>query len=156
MQFNFDCLYPQGALWITYDSFQKLIELKRCLWHKPYEKINIDDFLKIKDIIQYSIDHDFNNAETLLSEGEKLKCHQKCNLPKTIKSVSVSISHACNLNCYHCYFDGQHYDTPEMKKAYFDTLYKIKGHQLDKILLTDNGEPFYYYDDIITRKRMKI
>ena len=61
----------------------------------------------------------------------------------------MSISHACNLNCYHCYFDGQHYDTPEMKKAYFDTLYKIKGHQLDKILLTDNGEPFIYYDEIL-------
>lgn len=149
MQFDFNCLYPQGALWITYDSFNNEIELKRCLWHKPYEKISIENYLKIDDIIQYSIDHEYNEGDCTISEGEKIKCHQKCVLPKSIKNVSVSISHACNLNCYHCYFDGNHYDTPEMKKAYFDTLYKIKGHQLDKILLTDNGEPFIYYDEIL-------
>ena len=63
--------------------------------------------------------------------------------------MSVSISHACNLNCYYCYFDGQHKDTPEMKKAYFNILYKIKGHQLDTIMMNNGGEVFVYYDEII-------
>lgn len=148
MQFNFNCLYPKGALWITFDHFTQQIELKRCLWHKPFIKMSLNDYFNIDDIIYYSANFNFS-TKNLIADGEKIKCKNICSLPKEIRNVSVSISHACNLNCYHCYFDGHHKDTPEMKKAYFDTLYKIKGHQLDKILLTDNGEPFIYYDEII-------
>lgn len=147
MEYNFkNCIYPEGALWITFDSYSQSIELKRCLWHNPFCKLSINDYKKIDDIIDYSLN--FNYPKMMASENERDKCSQVCKLPNTIKNVSVSISHACNLRCYHCYFDGDHKDSPVQKDAYFDTLEKIKGHNLEKILLTDNGEPFYYYHRI--------
>ena len=144
MKYEFNnCLYPQGALWITFDSYSQKVQLKRCLWHNPFIELSIEEYKQIDDIIEYALNFDY--PEMTSKEGEKDKCGKICNLPNIIKNVSVSISHACNLNCYHCYFDGDHRDSTEQKNIYFSTLEKLKGHKLDKILLTDNGEPFFYY-----------
>lgn len=131
------CFYPEGNLWICYENNKIL--LKRCCIHKPFKELSLKEFYSIDDIIDYSLfDKDLTD---FISNKDRCKT---CYVHSDIKRVSVSISHACNFNCYHCFFK-EHKDTPEMKKAYFDTLYKIKGHQLDYILLTDAGEPFFYY-----------
>lgn len=149
MEYEFNnCLYPLGALWITFDSYTQKVQLKRCLWHNPFVELSIEEYEQINDIIEYALN--FNYSEMTSKEGERDKCKKICNLPNIIKNVSVSISHACNLNCYHCYFDGDHKDSIGQKRVYFSTLEKLKGHKLDKILLTDNGEPFIYYDKILS------
>ena len=131
------CFYPEGNLWICYENNKIL--LKRCCIHKPFKELSLKEFYLIDDIINYSLfDKDLTD---FISNKDRCKT---CYVHSDIKRVSVSISHACNFKCYHCFFK-EHKDTSEMKKAYFDTLYKIKGHQLDYILLTDAGEPFFYY-----------
>lgn len=62
---------------------------------------------------------------------------------KTVKCINVALSHVCNLKCPMCFMGPIHKDTPEMKKLYLNTLYKLKD-QVPEIRLTDNGEPFFY------------
>ena len=135
------CFYPEGNLWICYENNKIL--LKRCCIHKPFKELSLKEFYSIDDIINYSLfDKDLTD---FISNKDRCKT---CYVHSDIKRVSVSISHACNFKCYHCFFK-EHKDTPEMKKAYFDTLYKIKGHQLDTIMMNNGGEVFVYYDEII-------
>lgn len=139
------CFYPEGNLWICYENDK--ISLKRCCIHKPFKELEINEFSQIEDIISYLNDSTQNNFTEYIVNTSRCKT---CIVPKNIKRVSVSISHACNLKCYHCFFDKNHFDKPEVRKLYFDTLYKIKGHQLDYILLTDAGEPFFYFENTIS------
>ena len=56
MEYDFEnCIYPLGALWITYDHHTQKVELKRCLWHGPFITMSIDEYNKIDDIIDYSL-----------------------------------------------------------------------------------------------------
>ena len=51
------------------------------------------------------------------------------------------------MNCYHCFHDT-HKDLPLLKETYINTLYKLKGHNLDEISPTTAGEEFIYYNEI--------
>ena len=129
---------------ITWDEYGNNVILSRCCYTHPFAQFSISDFLKLDDIIKFSCEERHYDIKEAAKE-----CISTCNIKPEIKVVNVGLSRVCNLRCYHCYLDGHHRDTPLMKKTYFDTLYKIKGHQLDKISLTDNGEPFIYYNEII-------
>ena len=125
------------SLEIRFDDDGK-VSLARCCFLYAFSHLTLEEYGKIEDIIDYAENSKINYAKS------SNICVAKCYLEKKIKQVDVGISHACNMHCMNCFFK-EHKDTPEMKKAYFDTLYKIKGHQLDYILLTDAGEPFFYY-----------
>ena len=86
---------------------------------RPEEVAPITDaaFYDEDDIIDYAENSKINYAKS------SNICVAKCYLEKKIKQVDVGISHACNMHCMNCFFK-EHKDTPEMKKAYFDTLYK--------------------------------
>lgn len=129
------------SLEIRFDDDGK-VSLARCCFLYAFSHLTLEEYGKIEDIINYAENSKINYAKS------SNICVAKCYLEKKIKQVDVGISHACNMHCMNCFFK-EHKDTPEMKKAYFDTLYKIKGHQLDTIMMNNGGEVFVYYDEII-------
>lgn len=129
------------SLEIRFDDDGK-VSLARCCFLYAFSHLTLEEYGKIDDIIDYAENSKINYAKS------SNICIAKCFLEKKIKQVDVGISHACNMHCMNCFFK-EHKDTPEMKKAYFDTLYKIKGHQLDTIMMNNGGEVFVYYDEII-------
>jgi pyruvate-formate lyase-activating enzyme len=129
------------SLEIRFDDDGK-VSLARCCFLYAFSHLTLEEYGKIDDIIDYA-----ENSKVNYAKSSNI-CVAKCYLEKKIKQVDVGISHACNMHCLNCFFK-EHKDTPEMKKAYFDTLYKIKGHQLDTIMMNNGGEVFVYYDEII-------
>lgn len=125
---------------IMYDEYSDHIMLSRCCYTYPFVSLPIDEFLKIKDIIQYSCEE----REHKIKEAALGWCATSCAIKPSIKVVTVGLSRACNLRCYHCFFT-KHKDHPELKQLYFDTLERIKGHQLDTIHMQSSGEVFFYY-----------
>ena len=129
------------SLEIRFDDDGK-VSLARCCFLYAFSHLTLEEYSKIDDIIDYAENSKINYAKS------SNICVAKCFLEKKIKQVDVGISHACNLKCLNCFFK-EHKDTPEMKKAYFETLYKIKGHQLDTIMVNNGGEVFLYYKEIV-------
>lgn len=129
------------SLEIRFDDDEK-VSLARCCFLHAFSHLTLEEYDKIEDIIDYAENQKINYAKS------SNICIAKCFLDKKIKQVDVGISHACNLRCFNCFFK-EHKDTPAMKKAYFDTLYKIKGHQLDTIMMNNGGEVFVYYDETV-------
>ena len=125
---------------IMWDEYTNRIMLSRCCYTEPFAYLPLDEFYKVKDIIKYSC----------VERNHKLKdsaqgwCAATCNIKPEIKVVTVGLSRACNLHCYHCFFT-QHEDSPELKNLYFETLEKIKGHNLEIIHMQSSGEVFFYY-----------
>lgn len=137
--------HDNKGLVIKLGSKDDIITFSRCCFLKPFYSCKIDEFYNIKDIFKFAKEND-NHKKDLLDET-KDRC-QECSLKKEITSVSVDLSKACNLHCYHC-FRLNHVDNKEIKKLYFNTLKKVKGHQLESLSLTDEGEPFFYFKETI-------
>lgn len=66
-----------------------------------------------------------------------------------IKDIIVGLSFACNLNCYNCWYTGQHFDIQNKKALYFHVLSNLKGNKLKSITLTNKGEPFFYLEETL-------
>lgn len=128
------------SLEIRFDDDGK-VSLARCCFLHAFSHLTLEEYGNIDDIIDFAENQKINYAKS------SNICIAKCFLDKKIKQVDIGISHACNMKCYHCFFN-EHKDTAETKKAYFDTLYKIKGHQLDTIMINNGGEVFVYYKEI--------
>ncbi len=125
------------------------IVFSRCCYLQPFYTCKRDYFEKIKDIIKFSQEvYDNLEEKNLNYLNETNDRCPTCDLKKDIKSVSVGLSKACNLNCYNC-FRSSHKESLNNKKLYFNTLKKLKGQKLDSISLTDQGEPFFYFKDTI-------
>jgi|GEM_PF-7113828 sulfatase maturation enzyme AslB (radical SAM superfamily) len=132
--------------------FKDIIQLSRCCLLKPEWFISSEELINMTDIVEY-IYH------LLLSDIPRESLapgHPMCNmsactlLPNNeIKTVMVGLSYACNLRCYNCWYDGQHHDSHKQKELYFHVLYGLKGHQLNKIILTNKGEPFFYLQETL-------
>lgn len=138
--------YEGGELNINFQDGH--IDLKRCCRGKAFYSCSIEEFRKISNPIDFTKNFNYKDfseyANTYYSSTEDNFCHP-CFFPKNeINKVTVGLSYACNLKCYHCFYE-KHIDTKELKELYFETLYKIKGHHLDIIEFTDRGEPFFYY-----------
>lgn len=145
MEFNKKCWNTLGELSIILES-DDTVSLRRCCQLEPFINMSIEDFSNIKDVIAYCETQDFSNP--IVKEDLRDRC-PKCILPSKIEKVTIGLSKACNLKCYNCFYNS-HKDTAEIKKLYFDTLNKIKGHNLKEIRLNDRGEPFFYYYETIS------
>ena len=143
--FNF-CIMP-ARLEITYNPEQKLVSLSRCCYIPPFADIKLNDFFKIKDVIKYA-EEKSKLVKPIKSPAYAEWCASKCNIEEKIKIVTVSFSKACNLNCYHCFFN-YHEDEPYIKRVQFKALNLIKHHQIEKLHLISSGEVFFYYDELI-------
>ena len=142
-----DCFVPNGTLYLRYIPSKNTITLTRCCLLQPFIEMPLEDFYKIDDIIEYAKTYNYDGYKFWPGSADRCK---SCNFPKDkISQVGIGFSYACNLKCHNCFYDGYHKDTPFLKDLYFTTLEKIKGHQLDTIQLTDVGEPFFYYYEII-------
>ena len=121
------------------------IFLSRCCYTHPFISLDPKDINNI-DIFLLAKDDSFSHKLTA-EAGSKCPINQQniCNkiLPD-IKAVTVGISHACNLNCYHCFYTD-HKDDSFQKDLYFTILERIKGHNLDMIHMHNSGEVFFYY-----------
>lgn len=137
------CQMP-NRLEINYNPSLRLVSLSRCCYTVPFKTLTYKELLDVDNLFSLSTqyyDHKrLSGSEASCSLAEKI-CHQP--LPE-IKVITVGISHACNLNCYHCFFTN-HKDDSFQKELYFTMLEKIKGHNLDVIHMQSSGEVFFYY-----------
>lgn len=122
-----------------------IVTFSRCCFLKPFYHCSITDFAQIKDIFEFAKERDDHKINFLEETADRC---QKCSLNQNISSVSVGLSKACNLHCYHC-FRLNHNEDKYIKDLYFKTLKKVKGHKLNSLSLTDEGEPFFYFKDLI-------
>ena len=120
------------------------IQLCRCCFLRPQAILSLEEFNKINPI-EYIESLD-NSKKEFVSTWEG-HCDLNCNLNSKVKTVLLGLSYACNLNCYHC-FHTDHKDLPLLKETYINTLYKLKGHNLDEISPSTAGEEFIYYNEI--------
>ena len=111
--------------------------------------MSFDEFSKIDDVVEYAKNFNYESPDTYRRQMTIDRCKICSFPPNKIKQVVVSISHACNIYCHNCFFDGRHKDTKQIKDLFFKTLYGLKGHQLYQLQLTDQGEPFFYYNEVI-------
>lgn len=139
-----NCFVPNGTLYLRYNYFHNTITLARCCLLEPFIELSLDEFLKIKNIVNYAKNFNYTD-EIKFWPGAEDRC-KTCNFSKNkIAQVSVGLSYACNLNCHHCFYEGHHKDNSQLKDLYFNTLYNIKNNNLESIQLTDVGEPFFYF-----------
>ncbi len=132
--------------------YEDTIQISRCCLLKPEKYISFDDFMNLPDIVQYIKEIPFVDKVRTPAVPKHPMCEEnKCQLlgNEKIRTVIVGLSFACNLNCYHCWYAGRHKDTPAKKALYFHTLYGLKEHNLDTIVLTNKGEPFFYLEETI-------
>ncbi|MCF0124329.1 MAG: hypothetical protein HUJ68_00965, partial [Clostridia bacterium] len=128
----------------NFDEEKFSIQMCRCCFLKPQAILSLDEFNSI-DPIDYIESHDNSRKEFV--DAWKDHCELNCNLNSKVKTVLLGLSYACNLKCYHCFHDT-HKDLPLLKETYINTLYKLKGHNLDEISPSTAGEEFIYYDEI--------
>lgn len=140
------CVMP-SRLEITYEPKGKTVCLSRCCYLYPFiVDMPIKDFLKIKDLISFA--EEASNKPITKKPAYKDWCTCPCTITSKIEVVTVSFSKACNLHCYHCFFN-EHKDEPDTRDLQFETLEKIKGHSLEKIHLISSGEVFFYYYKVV-------
>ena len=120
------------------------IQMCRCCFLKPQVILSLDEYNKI-DPIDFIESHD-NSIKEFAPEWEG-HCDLSCDLNSRVKTVLLGLSYACNLNCYHC-FHNTHKDLSLLKETYLNTLYKLKGHNLDEISPSTSGEEFIYYNEV--------
>ena len=139
-----NCFVPNGTLYLRYNYRHNTISLARCCLLRPFTELPLDEFLKIKNIIEYAKNFDYSDKIEFWP-GTEDRC-KICNFPKNkITQVGIGLSYACNLNCYHCFYEGHHKDDDQLKDLYFKILYNIKNNNLESIQLTDVGEPFFHF-----------
>ena len=78
------------------------VSLKRCCHLSPFKTMSFDEFSKIDDVVEYATNFNYESPETYRRQMTMDRCKVCSFPPDKIKQVVVSISHACNLNCYHC------------------------------------------------------
>ena len=120
------------------------IQMCRCCFLKPQVILSLDEYNKI-DPINFIESHD-NSIKEFAPEWEG-HCDLSCDLNSRVKTVLLGLSYACNLNCYHC-FHNTHKDLSLLKETYLNTLYKLKGHNLEEISPSTSGEEFIYYNEV--------
>ena len=141
------CFVPNGTLYLRYIPYRNTITLSRCCLLVPFIELSLEDYYKIDDIIEYA--KNFNYEKPVFLKGAEDRC-PTCSFPKDkISQIGIGFSYACNLRCFHCFYDGFHKDDAFLKDLYFKTLEKVKGHHFNIIQLTDVGEPFFYFYKII-------
>lgn len=126
--------------------YEDVIQVSRCCLLKPEWFIPSADLKQADDVMQLLWNlPDKKNAE-VVHLNHPMCAGQDCTLEpnNAVRELIVGLSYACNLNCYHCWYAGNHFDTAFQKELYFHVLNHIKGHKLDKLTLTNKGEPFFY------------
>lgn len=153
---GFEITYSYGGHLQTYEGklfYEDVLQVSRCCILKPQWYIPSSSLLKADDVFNYLIA--LPDAENIAEMNPSITPeHPMCNGNKCmpsknvdVKEVIVGLSYACNLNCFHCWYAGHHKDSSFQKELYFHTLYGLKNHELNKITLTNKGEPFFYFDE---------
>lgn len=117
---------------------------------EDFGHISFDEFYNLSDFwsflnFRYSIlpaNHHFETCQHTFCNNDKV-CDWR-NEP--LKEIRVNLN-SCNLNCIMCHND--HRFTRESMEVYFHILRLIKGHNLNKIILTTGGEPFLKKNETI-------
>jgi len=145
---TFEITYSYGGhkpFLSDHEYYEDTIQISRCCILPAQWYIKSEEFLKIEDIIGYLYGIPDKKTKPLyvnhpMCDGNN--CVILHNIE--VKDIIVGLSYACNLNCYHCWFEGLHRATTLKKTLYFHTLNNIKKHNLNSITLTNKGEPFFY------------
>ena len=148
---NYKCYY-QNCIRLTYID-NKIYVFICCSseygWGQPIaiytieEILSNDIFEKLSENIKnhkikihkqcFDTIYDIDNKECLLGT--------KC-LSSKIDIVEFCTEQSCNLNCKMCTL--KHHNSKEITDLYFKLLYHFKGHHLEQISLTQQGEPFFH------------
>ncbi len=128
--------------------YEDVLQVSRCCLLSPQWYINSSDIMNTDKVFDYLCnlpDKDYPQ----LSLNHPMCGGHKCQLSNNndVKEIIVGLSYACNLRCDHGWFAGHQTDSTFQKQVYFHTLNKIKNHNLNKITLTNKGEPFFYLSE---------
>ena len=161
---NTHCRFWDGIRILFFAKINKIVALKCSISLFPMDEVikswTIDEFEKIENIYEeleninklWPEHHHFETMEYRCPTSGKCWCD-----PSEIKfsHIEVSLLYNCNL---HCRFCGAEYDRQGVKdlgqmerlqKIYLKTLESLKGHNLEYIRLTDQGEPFFPYSETV-------
>lgn len=148
-----------GTLYIKYDVKNDFVGIYRCCYNKynPFKTYSLDEFSQIdiysellKYVNVYRVeDSQESGCKSFITEPA---CYTSKKYEKPL-GVEVSLDFFCNIKCRWC---GERLETPflsfekksQLHKIYMATLYKLKGHKLGYLRLTDVGEPLFFKDDI--------
>ena len=75
-----NCFVPNGTLYLRYNYRHNTISLARCCLLRPFTELPFDEFLKIKNIIEYAKNFDYSDKIEFWP-GTEDRC-KICNFPK--------------------------------------------------------------------------
>lgn len=155
-----DC-YHFHSLHIKYFTYLKKVAILRCCLKKDYISqavllLTIDEWDSIENKYSFlsSIINVWPERSPTINE---FWCKPKeCfySFPLQLEGVEVSLEYSCNLNCRWCQVKKElkNMDIKTKRKltqSYFKTLEALKGHSLESIRLTENGEPLFFKNKFI-------
>lgn len=151
----YDCTVSAGVRLAKFKNCDFISVYPCCVYQfKHIDKpLGIINFNELKNIDLFSrleqfrkVGQSYNDIYTNCvnyHDTEANCCNYYCPWREfNLKTIDVSILESCNLNCTMCEYD--HRKNDEMADYYFYILNAIKNHQLNKIYLTQVGEPFFY------------
>lgn len=144
-----DCAIP------TYTLIIKLINNKQIgIAHCGHLEREIVDPLYFEEVDQMTSDEFWKYLQAAYKKipaGHRYTPDYSCNTKntvclyndKTLEKVVVSTYRRCNIKCPMCMVSSNSFLPADVdKKLYFNILNKLKGHGINEIGLTHNGEPF--------------
>lgn len=146
-----------GYLYIKSSVVSGKIEFIKCCfkYDEVLFSIDKDEFRKLNaEELKQLIYKTYNVNPANHNYGVIPACYTEmayCDYSKfKLSTLCISISKACNILCRMCWHHAISNKTIfEDKDLYFETLYKCKGMHLDRLMLTESGEPFFYKNETL-------
>ena len=145
---NTKCIADTKSIIIKLLNNNQIAIAHCCLREKEIvNPISLADFYKMDNITFWDY---LQKSYKKIPENHKYEPDYYCNTKqlcfyndKYINKVAVSTFRHCNIHCKMCLVSSNNYlPYNEEEKLYFNILEKLKGHNLEIIELTSNGEPF--------------
>lgn len=139
---NYNCNFKEH-LFIVYNEYNNQLECSRCCYIEPFLKISLEDFYKIEDFISFCEEKEIKPKRIPIRDI----CSERCQIQNKIKYVSISVTHLCNLSCFHCCsLTTKQKEEKKVVDLQFDLVKKIKN--IEVMGLIGTGEIFCYYEEL--------
>lgn len=137
---------------------ENYIDIYNCYMAKTFNTLNpiahipIEAFKNIENLYKYLNDlHKSYKNKPIFNRCYEVGYNDNDYICKThnsdLKNITVSLQKRCNLKCIMCDNSIDFEDT-NYHELYFKTLYKIKNNKLNEIRFTEEGEPFFYKEEM--------
>lgn len=129
----------QNANSISFHFYENELFVRKCCFTDSV-KIDFNEIEKIK-----TLDDLINKVTYKKTDRGLLSCKDQC-VSKNINCIDLSGLRKCNLNCYHCWSEGHHFDDDGFEEKYFKFLKILLNiTHLENLSLDGTGEIFMYW-----------